>query len=68
MTDVWAPELYERKSRYTRHDAYLRANPGVDPALLAIDCGVTEQFIRRRQRQLGLRKVRQNPRKADRFE
>jgi hypothetical protein len=69
IVKVHAPELFTRKPppQQTRHDAYLKANIGIDPILLAIDCGVTEAFIRRRQRKLGLRLCVQNPRKADRL-
>lgn len=65
---VRAPELFERRApiQQTKHDAVLRASVGVDPAILAADLGVTESFIRRRQRKLGLRPCTHAPRKADR--
>ena len=44
--------------RNRRRNAYLRANRGVDPALLAADLGVSEWFVVRVQRKLGLRAVR----------
>jgi hypothetical protein len=56
MTDVRAPELYEPKQRHTRHDDYLRENAGVSVEMLAADLGVSEGFVRMRQRKLGLRK------------
>src|SRR5271166_5483091 len=45
---VHAPELFERRLtwRTPKREAYLRAHVGVDPALLAIDLGVTERTVR----------------------
>lgn len=65
---VRAPELFERKPpiSQTKHDAYLIANAGIDPAILAADLAITETFVRTRQRKLGLRKCTWSPRKADR--
>ena len=57
---VYAPELFERKydkyHPWKRRDAYFRATAGVDPAILAAELGVSERFVRTRQRKLGLRK------------
>ena len=57
MTKVHAPELYEPKvpRRYRIHEAYLRANRGVDPSMLAADLGLQETTVRIAQRNLGLR-------------
>jgi hypothetical protein len=65
---VHAPELFARRPliQQTKHDAALRAAIGVDPAILAADLGVSERFVLRRQRKLGLRPCRHAPRKADR--
>lgn len=55
---IHAPELYTRKrhAMYSaRAEAHLRANPGIDPALLALDLNLTERFVRLFQRKLGLR-------------
>ena len=52
---VWAPELWPRRSPYDRqrvHDDAIRAARGVDPAIIADQLGVTETFVRRRQRKL----------------
>jgi hypothetical protein len=38
-------------------EAYLRANAGVDAALLAQDLGVTTRFVIMFQRRLGLRRM-----------
>ena len=54
---VWAPELWPRRSPYDRQRA-IRAARGVDPAIIAEQLSVTETFVRRRQRKLGLRKCR----------
>jgi len=64
---VRAPDLFERRApiQQTKHDAALRAAIGVDPAILAADLGVSERFVLRRQRKLGLRSCRHAPRKAD---
>lgn len=56
MKAVRAPELFEPKTRPSKHDAFLRAHIGIDPAILASDLGVSERFVRQRQRKLGLRK------------
>ena len=65
MPKVHAPELFEPKvpRRYRVHEAYLRANHGVDPAFLADELGITEVSVRTAQRKLGLRGCR-NPRDA----
>ncbi len=65
---VRAPELFERRLpiQQTKHDAALRAAVGIDPAILAADLGVSERFVMRRQRKLGLRPFRNAPRNADR--
>jgi hypothetical protein len=68
---VWAPELWPRRSPYDRqrvHDDAIRAAGGVDPAIIADQLGVTETFVRRRQRKLGLRKCRSTPREAEQHE
>jgi hypothetical protein len=39
-------------------DEAIRAARGVDPAIIAEQLSVTETFVRRRQRKLGLRKCR----------
>jgi hypothetical protein len=68
---VWAPELWPRRSPYDRqrvHDDAIRAARGVDPAIIADQLGVTETFVRRRQRKLGLRNCRSTPGKAEQHE
>ena len=66
VTNVRAPELYEPKvaKRHRRHEAYLRAHQGVDPAIMAIELGISEVSVRTAQRKLGLRGCR-NPRSAE---
>jgi len=69
VTSVRAPELFARKGSrtQTKHDALLRERVGIDPAIIAAELGITERFIRIRQRKLGLRKCTYEPRKADRL-
>jgi hypothetical protein len=68
MTFVYAPDLY-KKRRASRHskqrEEYLRANPGIDPAILAYDMGVTERFVVEFQRKLGLRKLSGTSRRGE---
>jgi hypothetical protein len=55
MTDT---ELYPRRRprMYTpARDAFLRANPTVDPAILAAELGLAERMIYVYQRKLGIR-------------
>ncbi len=63
VTPVHAPELFEPRiaKRHRRHEAYLRAHLGVDPAILAAELGISEVSVRTAQRKLGLRGCR-NPR------
>jgi len=56
---IYAPELYpprRQAGRTKERDAYLRANAGVCPAILAESLGLTEAFIIRYLIKLGLRK------------
>lgn len=58
---VHAPDLFplktRRKTGFTpERDAYLRAHPNVDPAILADALGLTEGFVVMYQRKLGIRK------------
>ncbi len=62
---VHAPDLFEPRSPFRKRDGFFRANAGVDPAILAAELGVTERFVRTRQRKLGLRQCTFSPRKAD---
>jgi hypothetical protein len=66
-TKVHAPELYEPRRNYRskQRDAYFRENRGIDAAILADELGVTERFVQMYQRKIGVRKLRQNPRKGD---
>lgn len=41
-------------------EAFLRANPGIDPAILAVAIGRTERFVRQYQRRLGIRPLTGN--------
>lgn len=43
------------------HDQYLLANQGVCTALLALDLDITERYVIRRQRKLGIRPFAGNP-------
>jgi len=55
---VFAPELFplRRPRMYTpARDAFLRANVGIDPAILATELKVSTRFICRYQRKLGIR-------------
>ncbi len=67
MTDVRAPDLYpRRRPRMYRpeREKFLREHPSVDPLLLAEELGVTEMFVIRFQRKLGIRPFTGNkPRK-----
>lgn len=56
---VYAPDLYplKRNLRITKHDNYISQHTGICTALIALDLGVTEQFVITRQRKLGLRKL-----------
>jgi hypothetical protein len=58
----WQPKLpYLTKARAE----YLKANVDIDPALLPEDLGVSEMYVRRIWRKLGLRKHLNTPRKGD---
>lgn len=58
MTDIHAPELWTPRKRWlASHEKHLRANPNIDAALLAVDLGVAEEYVRMMQRKLGLRKL-----------
>jgi hypothetical protein len=67
---VFAPELFEPRCNYRskERDAFFRENRGIDAAILADELGVTERYVQMYQRKLGLRALRQNPRKGDRRE
>lgn len=54
-------DLYPVRPKNPQRDAYLIANRGVDPFLLAQELGVTERYIRTQQLRLRLR-VARNPR------
>ncbi len=58
MTHIHAPELYTPRKRRQppRIAAMLLAHPGVCPAILAADLGITERFVIMVQRKLGIRK------------
>ncbi len=46
----------KRPRMYTpARDAFLRANPTIDPAILADELGLTIRFVHAYQRKLGLR-------------
>jgi len=57
MPKVRAPDLFPQRQRHPnpQRDAYLRAHPLIDPAILADALGITERTVRHRQRKLGLR-------------
>lgn len=59
LKNVHAPELYSPlwnpRGRTPERDAYLRENHFVDPAILAIDLGLTARFLVVYMRKLGLR-------------
>lgn len=58
------PSRYVVSDRTRARDRFLIENPSVDPALLAEELQLSENFIRMRQRKLGLRKcVPSDPRK-----
>lgn len=62
---VVAPELYPRKrpKMYSaERERILRANPDVDPAILADRFGTTERFVITYQRKLGIRQFAGNGR------
>ena len=64
MTDVHAPDLYpmRRPRMYTpARDRFLRANADVPLAILAYRMKLSEEFIKRYQRKLGIRKLTGNP-------
>jgi len=67
VATVFAPELFEPKRQYRnkKRDDFLRANVGVDPALLADTLGLKEATIRMIQRKLGIRTCLNSPRKGD---
>jgi hypothetical protein len=52
----------EADPKQTVHDAAIREASSIDPAIVAAVLG----FLIQRQRKPGLRKCKQNPRKADR--
>ena len=60
MTRIRAPELYDTKRRCNgftpEREAILRAQAGIEPAILAMQLGLTERFVIMYQRKLGLRK------------
>ena len=67
MPSITAYDLFPRKPyrNQTMHDVYIREHYGICTALIAIDLDVTERFIIRRQRKLGLRPLTGNkPRRA----
>lgn len=47
-------------------DAFLRETVGIDPAVLAIDAGMSANRVEAYQRQLGLRKITGNAPRRDR--
>jgi hypothetical protein len=59
MTLFYVDGLWPKRiNRDTTHyDEYLKAHVGIDPAILAFNCGITENFVKLRQRKLGLRKL-----------
>jgi len=59
-TTIWTPGLYppRRPAWFTdERTNFLRANPTVDPILLAQSLGHTERFVIMYQRKLGIRKL-----------
>jgi len=56
---VYAPDLFKRKRIWPgmtkERDAYLREHFGIDPAVLAMALGLTEEFIVAYQGYLGLK-------------
>jgi hypothetical protein len=68
MTDVHAPDLWpqRRPAMYTpERDAFLRDNRDVPVAILSYKMNLSETFIKRYQRKLGIRKLTGNkPRKS----
>ena len=63
MPSIRAPELYPRKQKWRtkERDEYLLQNKGIDPVLLAEDLGVSESFVLRYQRKIGVRAFTGNP-------
>jgi hypothetical protein len=59
MSTIFCPELFPTRrpsGRTQARDAYLRANAGIDPAILAAEMGLSEAFVVNYQIKLGLRK------------
>jgi len=68
MSLVRAPDLWPRKRHpmYSKtRDQFLRDNPTVDTALLAIDLGFTERAVINYQRKIGVRLCKNTPRLGD---
>jgi len=59
---VVCPEMLPKKSIYKneKRDSYLRENAMIDPAILAAELGLSERFVKMRQRHLGIRKCERN--------
>lgn len=58
----------KQKGRTKERDEYLLANTGIDSALLANDLGLSESFVQRYQRKLGIRLCKNTPRKGKQSE
>ena len=50
-----------QKWRTKARDEYLKENRGIDPAILADALAVSESFVKRYQRKLGIRPLTGNP-------
>lgn len=48
----------------TNFDEYIKQHIGIDPAIIAFNKGITENFVRLRQRKLGIRFITTRIRKT----
>jgi hypothetical protein len=63
MPNVYAPALFRPKVKWRTkaRDAYFRENQGIDPAILAMDLHLSENFVITYLRKMGLRQPRTRP-------